>query len=209
MVGEGVLHESLKHSDVESVLVIGRRPCGVTHPKLKEIVRKDFLDYSDIEKELEGYNACYFCLGVSSVGMDEKDYTRVTYDFTMAAAKTLAKLNPDMVFCYVSGAGTNANGRLMWQRVKGKTENDLTKLGFKAVYNFRPGFMRPTKGLRNAFKLSIVIGWFYPVLKLVAKKYVTTLEYLGLAMINASERGYTKGVVECEEIAGLAQRGGD
>ncbi len=207
MVGEGVLHEALKHPVVKSVLVIGRKPCGVSHRKLTEIVHEDFLDYSSIENRLEGYNACFFCLGVSSVGMNEKDYARVTYDLTMAAAKTLSRLNPDMTFCYVSGAGTNANGRIMWQRVKGKTENDLTKLAFKAVCNFRPGYIRPTKGLKNAFKISIVIGWFYPVLKVVARKHVCTLVDLGLAMINVSERGYTKATVECEEIAGIALRG--
>jgi uncharacterized protein YbjT (DUF2867 family) len=206
MVGEGVLHEALKHPDVKSVLVIGRKPCGVSHQKLTEIVHADFFDYSSIENRLEGYNACFFCLGVSSVGMNEKDYARVTYDLTMAAAKTLSRLNPDMTFCYVSGAGTNAEGRMMWQKVKGKTENDLTKLSFKSVYNFRPGFIRPTKGLKNAFRVAIVLGWFYPVLKLFAGKHVCTLEDLGLAMINVSERGYTKATVECEEIARLARR---
>ncbi len=205
MVGEGVLHEALKSPDVLSVLVIGRKSCGVTHSKLKELVLQDFFDYSSIENRLEGYNACFFCLGVSSIGMNEEDYARVTYDLTMAAATTLSRLNPDMTFCYVSGAGTNANGRIMWQRVKGKTENDLTKLPFKAVYNFRPGFIKPTKGLKNAFKAAIIIGWFYPVLKLFAGKYVCKLEDLGLAMINVTALGYSKSPIECADIGIAAQ----
>src|SRR5512133_1123004 len=136
MVGEGVLHEALKHPAVDAVLVIGRRSCGVDHPKLKEIIHKDFFDYSSIENQLRGYNACFFCLGVSSIGMKEDEYRRLTYDLTMAAAIALSRLNPDMVFCYVSGAGTDSSeqGRSMWARVKGKTENDLMKLPFKAVY---------------------------------------------------------------------------
>ncbi len=140
MVGEGVLLEALKYENVESVLVIGRRSCKVTNVKLKEIIHNNFFDYSTIEDQLKGYNACYFCLGVSSVGMTEKDYTRITYDLTMQAATTLSRLNPNMTFCYVSGTGTDSTekGKMMWARVKGKTENDLAKLPFKAVYMFRP-----------------------------------------------------------------------
>ncbi len=204
MVGEGVLHEALKSPDVVSVLVIGRKSCGVTHSKLKELVLRDFFDYSSIENRLEGYNACFFCLGVSSIGMNEEDYARVTYDLTMAAATTLSRLNPDMTFCYVSGAGTNANGRILWQRVKGKTENDLTKLPFKAVYNFRPAFIRPTKGLKNAFKVAIVIGWFYPVLRRITGRYVCTLEDVGLAMIQVALKGYESGIVNSQDIGKLA-----
>ena len=204
MVGEGVLHEALKSPDVVSVLVIGRKSCGVTHSKLKELVLQDFFDYSSIENRLEGYNACFFCLGVSSIGMNEEDYARVTYDLTMAAATTLSRLNPDMTFCYVSGAGTNANGRILWQRVKGKTENDLTKLPFKAVYNFRPAFIRPTKGLKNAFKVAIVIGWFYPVLRRITGRYVCTLEDVGLAMIQVALKGYESGIVNSQDIGKLA-----
>ncbi len=132
MVGEGVLHECLLHPDVESVLVINRKPCGVKHEKLKEIIHKDFFDLSSIEDQLSGYNACYFCAGVSSVGKKEDEYKRITYDLTLNFAKTLLKLNPDMTFCYVSGVGTDSTekGRSMWARVKGKTENDLLKLRF-------------------------------------------------------------------------------
>ena len=206
MVGEGVLHESLNHADVESVLVIGRKSCNVEHQKLKEIVHADFFDYSTIEEHLKGYNACYFCLGVSSVGKNEKDYTRITYDLTMRAAGTLSRLNPGMTFCYVSGAGTDSteNGRIMWARVKGKTENDLMKLPFKAAYGFRPGFIKPIKGLKNAYSISIVMGWIYPVLKTLFPKYVCTLRDLALAMIQATLVGYPKKVLENKDIAQLA-----
>ncbi|MGN6638785.1 MAG: NAD-dependent epimerase/dehydratase family protein, partial [Mucilaginibacter sp.] len=152
MVGEGVLHECLQHPQVDSVLIINRKPSGVSHSKLKEIIHKDFLDISAIEDQLSGYNACYFCLGVSSVGMKEPEYYRLTYTLTMNVAQTLSRLNPDMVFCYVSGASTDSTekGRMMWARVKGKTENDLMKLPFKEVFAFRPGYMHPTPGLKNA-----------------------------------------------------------
>ena len=143
MVGEGVLHECLQHPDVESVLVINRKPCGIIHDKLKEIILKDFFDLSQIENQLSGYNTCYFCAGVSSVGKKEDEYKRITYDLTMNFAKTLLRLNPEMVFTYVSGVGTDntEKGRSMWGRVKGKTENDLLKLPFKAAYMFRPGYI--------------------------------------------------------------------
>ncbi len=202
MVGEGVLHQSLKHPDVESVLVIGRKSCSVTHPKLKEIIHNDFYNYTAIEEQLKGFNACFFCLGVSSVGMKEKDYTRITYDLTMQAAKTLSKLNPDMTFCYVSGAGTDSTekGRLMWARVKGKTENDLTKLSFKAVYLFRPGYIKPIKGLKNAYFISKVFGTVYPVLEMLLPKYVCTLEDLGNAMIKSSQTNYSKNILENKDI---------
>ncbi len=151
MVGEGVLIEALKHDDVESVLVVGRKPCGIVHSKLKELIHQDFFDFASIEGQLTGYHACFFCLGVSSVGMNEQDYTRTTYDLTMHVATTLSRLNPEMTFCYVSGAGTDSSehGRLMWARVKGRTENHLARLPFKAVYLFRPGLLKPNSGQKN------------------------------------------------------------
>jgi uncharacterized protein YbjT (DUF2867 family) len=154
MVGEGVLHECLLDPQVEAVLVIGRKPCGTVHPKLKEIIHADFFDISPIANQLSGYNACYFCLGVSSVGMKEPEYYRLTYTLTLNVAQTLSKCNPDMTFCYVSGASTDSTekGRSMWARVKGKTENDLMKLPFKQVFAFRPGYMHPTPGLKNVNK---------------------------------------------------------
>ena len=206
MVGEGVLHECLKHSAVESVLVINRRPCGVTHPKLKEIIHNDFLNFTPIEEQLSGYNACYFCMGVSSIGKTEADYKRITYDLTMHVANILLKHNINMVFCYVSGTGTDSTGkgRIMWARVKGKTENDLIKLPFKSVYNFRPGFIRPTPGLKNAYKAYKYFTPVYPLLRKLFPRHVVTLEEIGLAMINAAATGYEKHILENKDIAKLA-----
>jgi uncharacterized protein YbjT (DUF2867 family) len=206
MVGEGVLHEALKHPDVESILVIGRRSCNVKHEKLKELLHKDFFDYSTIREHLRGFNACFFCLGVSSVGMNEQDYSRITYDLTMQAATTLTKLNPEMTFCYVSGTGTDSTeqGKMMWARVKGRTENHLTRLPFKAVYLFRPGLMKPTKGQKNVKPLFKVLGSLYPLWKVLSPKNVCTLEEVGIAMIQAVRIGYAKQILENKDIAQLA-----
>jgi len=206
MVGEGVLHECLLHSDVESVLVINRKPCGVKHEKLKEIIHKDFFDLSAIEDQPKGYNACYFCAGVSSVGKKEDEYTRITYDLTMNFANKLVKLNSDMTFCYVSGVGTDSTekGRSMWARVKGKTENDLLKLPFKAAYMFRSGYIQPTKGLKNAYKAYKIFAPFYPLIKLLFSKYVVTLKQLGLSMINSTLYGSDKKILECRDIVNLS-----
>jgi hypothetical protein len=207
MVGEGVLHESLKNDSVESILVIGRRPCSVSHPKLTEIIHDDFYDYIALEDRLRGYNVCFFCLGVTSLGKTEENYRRLTYDLTMAAAKTLSRLNPAMVFCYVSGAGTDSTeqGRMMWARIKGKTENDLMKLPFNAVYAFRPGFIKPIAGLKNSLMFSKLVAPLYPIMSLVLPKYVCTLEDLGRSMIRVAQGGHTKHVLECEDITHLAQ----
>ena len=207
MVGEGVLRECLNHPDVESVLIVSRRPSDVRHPKLKELIHQDFFEYSAIANQLKGYDACYFCLGVTSVGKSEQEYTRLTYDLTMQAARTISKLNPNMTFCYISGTGTDGTekGRSMWARVKGKTENDLMKLPFKAVYAFRPGFIKPTKGLKHAYGISRVLGNVYPVLKALLPNYVCTLEDLGRAMIKTSMTGYSKQVLENKDIADLSK----
>lgn len=206
MVGEGVLHEALKDSSVEAVLVIGRRPCGVSHPKLREIIHADFYDYSGIEKQLGGYNACFFCLGVTSIRKNEQEYTRLTYDLTLAAARTLVRLNPEMVFCYVSGLGTDSteHGRSMWARVKGKTENDLMKLPFKAVFAFRPGFIGPTPGLKNTLTPAKWIAPLYPMMKKFMPRYVCTLEDVGKAMIRVVQQGYSKKILECVDITRVA-----
>lgn len=207
MVGEGVLHECLQDPSVSSVLVINRKPCGVVHPKLKEIIHADFYNLSAIESQLSGYNACFFCLGTSSVGMNEADYTKVTYTLTMHVAETLCRINPDMTFCYVSGASTDSSekGRQMWARVKGKTENDLMKLPFKKVYNFRPGFMLPTPGLKNILSFYKYINWLYPILRPVFPSYMSTLADIGVAMIHAVTRGYEKQVLEVKDIVALAK----
>jgi uncharacterized protein YbjT (DUF2867 family) len=208
MVGEGVLHECLLHPDVESVLVAGRKPCGVSHTKLKEIIVADFFDLKAIEPELTGHNACLFCLGVSSIGIKEPEYTRISYDLTLNFAQTLSRLNPDMTFCYVSGSGTDSTekGRLMWARVKGKTENDLVKLPFRAAYNFRPAFMLPTKGLKNTLSMYKYVTWLYPVVHPLFPAYFGTLKDLGLAMINSVLYGCDRKVLEAKDIAELAMK---
>lgn len=208
MVGEGVLHECLQHDEVEEVLVIGRKPCGVMHLKLKEIIHGNFYDLSAIQNQLAGYNACFFCLGVSSVGKSEAEYYKLTYTLTMHFAETLCKQNTDMIFCYISGSGTDSTekGKLMWARVKGKTENDLMKLPFKKVYAFRPGFLQPTKGLKNTLALYKVFGWLNPVVRAVLPKHVSTLKELGVAMINSATRGFEKQILEVKDIVALAKR---
>ena len=209
MVGEGVLHECLKHSEVESVLVINRRPCGVDHAKLTEIVHQDFHNLTPITDELKGYNACFFCLGVSSIGMKEAEYRKITYDLTMHVAGILVKSNPGMTFCYVSGVGTDSSehGRSMWARLKGKTENDLMKLPFNAAYMFRPGYIQPTKGLKNTYKIYKVISPFYPLWKILIPKFVCTLQEVGLAMINCLIYGSDVQILECPDIRSLAAKG--
>lgn len=205
MVGEGVLHECLLHENVESVLVVGRRPCGTSHPKLKEILIESFFDLSSIESQLTGYQACFFCLGVSSVGLNEQEYFNLTHTLTLNFAQTLSKLN-EMTFCYISGKGTDSSekGRMMWARVKGKTENDLMKLPFKKVYNFRPGMITPTKGLKNTLSLYKYFGWLAPILRLLSPNSICTLTQIGLAMINVTTAGYVKQILEVGDIKILA-----
>ncbi len=202
MVGEGVLHECLLSPDVEKVLVVSRRTCGVTHPKLSEIIHENFFDINPVESALGGYNACFFCLGVSSVGMKKKDYEKMTYDLTMGFAKTLASVNSDMSFCYISGAGTDSTekGRLHWARVKGKTENDLQKLGFKHVYLFRPAALKPTKGLKNTSPYYKWLGWLIPVFEVLMPNSVSSLAQLGQAMIRVVLNGYEKNILEVKDI---------
>jgi uncharacterized protein YbjT (DUF2867 family) len=202
MVGEGVMHECLKNPQVGSVLLINRKPSGVLHPKLKEVIHEDFFDFRPIEAELGGYDACLFCLGVSSVGMSKADYYIKTYSLTMHVAQTLSRINPGMVFSYVSGAGTDSSekGRSNWARVKGKTENDLFKLPFKAVYAFRPGYIHPTKGLKRTHGIYKYISWMYPALRSVFPNSACTLEELGLAMISVAGHGYERKILEVKDI---------
>ncbi len=204
MVGEGVLHECLLHPDVEHVLVINRKPCGVTHPKLKEIIHTNFFDLSPIREYLVNYNACFFCVGVSSVGMKEAEYHRLTHELTMHVAQTLAGQNQGMVFTYVSGANTNSKGKSMWAKVKGKTEDDLMKLPFKKAYMFRPGYMQPTKGLKNTLKAYNYIKWMYPALRALFPKFVCTLKEVGIAMIHTVTLSYDKQILEVPDIVKLA-----
>ena len=208
MVGEGVLHECLQHEEIEQVLSISRRSCEITHPKLKEIIHENFFDLSPIEMELTGYDACFFCLGVSSVGMKEKEYYHLTYELTMHVAQTLSKQNPSMTFCYISGASTDSSekGRMMWARVKGKTENDLMKLPFKAVYNFRPGVLVPTKGLKNTLVLYKYLGWLIPIIKMLAPKRISSLSELGMAMIYVAIKGFEKPILEVPDIVFVSKK---
>jgi hypothetical protein len=206
MVGEGVLHECLQSDEVESVLLLSRKHYSTAHQKVKEILHENFLDISIIKDQLIDYNACFFCLGVSSIGMKEADYTKLTHTLTMHVADTLCQLNPAMTFCYISGARTDSSekGRSMWARVKGKTENDLMKLPFKQVYNFRPGIIKPTKGLKNTLSLYKYLGWLFPVLNLFFSKNICTLKEIGLAMIHAATKGYNKQILEVKDIIALA-----
>jgi len=208
MVGEGVLRECLLHEDVEKVLIINRRPSGISHSKLKEILHSDFFDLLPITPELSGYNACFFCLGVSSVGMKEPEYTHLTYDLTMHFAETVVKQNKGMTFCYVSGASTDSteHGRMMWARVKGKTENDLMKLPFKKAYMFRPGLMKAAPGAKNTPKLYKALAWLYPVIKLLFPGSACLLKEVGIAMIHTVTRGYEKSILEVKDIVTLAHR---
>ena len=208
MVGEGVLLESLEHPDVEKILVINRRPCGVVHPKLTEIIHTNFFDLSPVVELLKGYNACFFCLGVSSINMKADEYFSLTYTLTMHMAEILSKQNPDMTFCYISGAGTDSSeqGRIRWSRVKGKTENDLMKLPFKKAYAFRPGFMLPSKETKNAHCYYKGFRILYPVLKTLFPKFVSTLKEVATGMINSVLKGYEKPVLEVKDILELAKR---
>lgn len=208
MVGEGVLHECLQHDEVTEILVINRKPCGVVHPKLTEIIHNNFFDLSVIESKLVNYDACLFCLGVSSVGMKEPEYYKLTYELTMHVATTLAKLNPAMTFCYISGASTDSTekGKMMWARVKGKTENDLMKLPFNKAYNFRPGILEPTKGLKNTLGFYKYLGWLLPIIRVLAPNHISTLAQLGKAMLNAATKGYDKQILEVSDIKALSKK---
>jgi len=210
MIGEGVLHECLNHPQVEKVLVITRTLCGYSHPKLTEIILSDFSDISSLGDRLSGYNACYFCLGVTALGKNEAEYSKLTYTLTLNFASTLAKYNPDMTFCYVSGAGTDSSesGRTMWARVKGKTENDLMKLSFKQVYNFRPGGIvpfLPLKPSQTYYKTYKYLKGLFYLMKVITPNLVITLIDLAAAMINASLIGYPKNILEMKDMKMLAK----
>lgn len=208
MVGEGVFHECLRNDAVENILVVGRKSCGVSHPKLTEIIHQDFFHLSAIEDDLKGYNACFFCLGVSSVGISKEEYEHLTYDLTMNFARTLVEENPEMTFCYVSGKSTDSTekGRLHWARVKGKTENDLMKLPFKKVFAFRIGFVKPDKDAKNILTAYKYLGWLYPIVRAVSNNYASTLSEVGRAMINGVTKDGEKNILEVEDIIKLAEK---
>jgi hypothetical protein len=206
MVGEGVLLECLNHPDVEQVLVINRKLGGVSHPKLREIIHTDFFDLAPIESQLIGYNACFFCLGVSSVGMSKEEYKHITYDLTLNVGQLLARLNPEMTFCYVTGAGTDSSeqGRVAWARVKGATENALMRL-FKQSYMFRPAFMKATPGQKNVKSYYKFFAWLYPIGRALYPAGFCTLQEVGRAMINAVSKGYPKQILDVKDIVKLAK----
>jgi|SRR5579871_5799446 len=205
MVGEGVLFECLQNNTVSEVLIVNRRHYELQHPKLKELIVLDFFQLEKFAGQLKNYDACFFCAGISSVGMKEDKFTHITYDTTLSFAKTLLAVNSNIVFTYVSGAHTDSSekGRVMWARVKGKTENDLAKLGFKAEYNFRPGGMLPFDGQRNWKSIYKVI---VKIINLFAPKIVITMEELGKAMINCVTIGYAKNILEISDIKSLAKK---
>jgi len=207
-IGQGVLLESLESPHLSSVLVIGRKSCGRKHNKLKEIIHTNFLDYSDIENELTGYNACFYCLGVSSVGMTAEQYHLITYDYTVAAAKILSRQNPEMTFCFISGAGTDdtMKSRMMWARVKGNAENSLKKVPFKNLYLMRPAYIQPVKGVQARLTMYKILGPLFPLLKFLFPNLVTTSEEVGLAMINAVLFGYEKQTLENRDMIRLANK---
>jgi uncharacterized protein YbjT (DUF2867 family) len=206
MVGQGVLRECLLDPEITEILAVGRVPTGKRDAKLHEIVQRDLFDLGSIAGRLAGFNACFFCLGVSSAGMKEAEYRNTTYDLTLSVARVLAEQNPGMTFLYVSGAGTDSSerGRSMWARVKGKTENDLLKLPFAAAYMLRPGYIQPMHGIRSK------TGWYralyavmtpvYPLMKALLGKYVTTTEDLGRAMIRIAKHGSPKRVLENQDL---------
>jgi uncharacterized protein YbjT (DUF2867 family) len=210
MVGAGALRECLADPRIGRVLNVGRSAAGESHPKLRELVHADLYDYSSIEADLRGYDACFFCLGVSSAGMTEAAYRRVTFDLTLAAAKTLVRLNPAMTFLYVSGASTDGTGagRTMWARVKGQTENALLALPFKANYMLRPAIIMPLHGIRSKTKsyrlIYGVLGPLLPALRALFPNHITTTEQLGRVMLRLAEVGYAKRVLEVRDIAAVA-----
>ena len=213
MIGSGALLECFDDTRVERVLAVVRKPTGVQNAKLEEVLHGDFFDYANLQPRWREFDACLFCLGVTSIGMDEPGYRRLTFDFTMAAARSMAAVNRNMVFCYVTGAGTDssARGRVMWARVKGETENALLALPFKAAYMFRPGYIQPLKGVRSKTRwyqaAYDMLGWFYPLLRRVAPGWVTDTETIGRALLRVAANGYPTRVLEGRDInvAGGAQ----
>ena len=212
MVGQGVWRECLLDPTIDRVLSIIRNATGQQNAKLTELVHKDFFDFSGIESQLTGYDACFYCVGLSAAGMTEEAYSHATYHMTLAVAKTLARINPAMTFVYVSGAGTDSTekGRTMWARVKGKTENALLNLPFKAAYMFRPGIIQPLHGIQSrtsGYRIFYsVTKPLMPILRTLFPQYVTTTELLGRAMIRVAQRGYPKHVLETSDI-NIASRG--
>jgi len=212
MVGKGVLLECLDHNSIDEVLIIGRNHAGIEHPKLKELIHRDFTDFRGIHKQLSGYDACFFCLGISAAGLKEEQYKRITYDFALSLAKTLVEINPQMTFNYVSGEGTDTSekGRMMWARIKGKTENDLLQLGFKQAFMFRPGAIIPLRGIKSRTKsyqfMYDYFMWLVKGIKVISPDSVVTTSQIGLAMINSMLLGYAKNILRAKDIIILSDK---
>jgi uncharacterized protein YbjT (DUF2867 family) len=206
MIGKGVLLECLDHDAIAEVLVIGRHSVEMDHPKLKELIHKDFSDFSRVKSQLGGFDACFFCLGISAAGLKEEEYKRITYDFTLSLARILFQNNPDITFNYVSGQGTDSteNGRMMWARVKGKTENDLLNMGFKQAFMFRPGAIIPLRGIKSRTKsyqfMYDYFMWLVRGIKAVSPNSVVNTTQIGLAMINTMLKGYDKKILTPKDI---------
>lgn len=205
MVGEGVLRECLAHPDIGKILVINRRSCNISDPKLTEIIIDNFFEISLIENQLIGYDACFYCLGITSFLVKESQYYNVTYRLTVNFADLLSKLNPGMIFCYVSGFGADSEAKLMQTRIKGITESALFKLQFKKVYSFRPGLMKPLKGQKHVHRLYYLFIPFYPLLRLILPGFILTLKELGYAMINSVLESFDKQILEVRDIVTLAK----
>lgn len=201
MIGEGVLLECLNNSEITEILSVSRKPTGIVHPKLKEYLVADFLMLQENDEKLKGYDACFFCAGVSSVGMKENEYRRITYDTTLAFARSLNP-NPQMSFVYVSGGGTDSSekGSMMWARVKGKTENDLMKLPFKQAFGFRIGFVIPNPEQKRVLKYYNYISWLIPALKLLFPNIISSMKQVAQAMIYTSQNGYKSNVIYVKDI---------
>ncbi len=212
MIGKGVLLECLDHPSISEVLVIGRNSVNMEHPKLKELIHQDFTDFKPVRDKITGFDACFFCLGISAAGMKEDQYTSVTYQFTLSLARTLQEINPSMTFNYVSGKGTDSSekGRIMWARVKGKTENDLLKLGFKQAFMFRPGVVIPLRGIKSRTKsyqfMYHYFTWLIKGIKAIFPNSVVDTTQIGLAMINISFNGYDKTVLKPVDIIILSEQ---
>lgn len=210
MVGKGVLLECLDHKDVTEVLSIGRKSIGIEHPKLKELIHKDFSEFDSVKDQLTSYDACYHCMGVSAASMSKEQYKLMTYDFSLALAKTLHSVNPESTFIYISGQGTDSKEKgTGWAAVKGKTENDILKLGFKQAFAFRPGAIIPLRGIEPSSKLYKVLinnlGWFIKLLKKLAPNSIVNTTQIGLAMINISKKGYSENIINPKDMLELAE----
>ena len=209
MVGKGVMLECLDHPDIDHVLIVNRKSIGEQHPKLTEVIVPDFMNLKEVKGSFTGYDACYFCAGISSFRMSEADFTRITYDLTLHFANTFIQNNPDSVFCYVSGQGTDSSekGRVMWARVKGKTENDIAAMPFKATHMFRPGFIQPQRGIKTKTRLYAALYAVFKPLYLILKHFpstATNTTNVGLAMINVLKDNYTSGILDNRKINEIA-----